>query len=700
MTHSTSRLLGLGMDLKTARCSITTTTLSPSPEVPSNDDQQVGPISDAIVNEARVALHYWSRRWYMHFHPGFGRAAKGSALSLDALRRWDKLNYVGDDVDIIHGVDPTMQASSDSQPDSFMQNNIGGDYGARQAERLLDWSLTNNLVPRGVFDLPRITSHMEKEDKMRGQLLGVSPNLACVRIIETYLLPTAHGGAGGGSGSSADTIILPDLGTHATLAKHFTINASYVHAVADATRVMKKMVWLQSEFPDHIYLDSLSVKAELNVWSKRAILLGKNQRPNSDTTDGGVINENGGISCDPVLMLKSLEQEDVLINGGEMYGDDTYTFQGCLDQMETILANAESRYILTKDDRIRPSCDWYNHVLGLWARSTDLDRAMVRTKQILQGMEVYHNSLAANSDYEVDEKSRNTASDHRRYLASPDIVSYNSVLFCLTRDSGKSRAKEAEALLQHLKERYRETKNPDIRPDEITYGLVLHALAQAGLAHEAESLLDQLEDDRRDGAIVPTLTIYNTVLNAWANSHLSNAPKRAEALLDRMRSHANIGKNPGAEPDSISISTIISCHARSKTRRGAERGEHLLNEAVAMYLNGNARVKPDAIMFNCAILGTYHIFLFCCFAISRFGGLTIALLVGWTNISGIESEQGGSSSNQLPAMRAEMLLQKIKCSQLNILHVVQTFNQILDCVSIIKFSFLAILTALCRPHVV
>ena len=174
MTHSTSRLLGMMTDLKTARCSsMTTTTVSSSPETPStdiNDDQhQVGPLSDAIVNEARVALHYWSRRWYMHFHPGFGRAAKGSALALDALRRWDKSNYVGDDdVDIIHGVDPTMQYySSDAQPDvSMMQHNyIGGDYGARQAERLLDWSLSNNLVPRGIFDLPRDTCHMEKEEK-------------------------------------------------------------------------------------------------------------------------------------------------------------------------------------------------------------------------------------------------------------------------------------------------------------------------------------------------------------------------------------------------------------------------------------------------------------------------------------------------------------------------------------------------------
>ena len=241
--------------------------------------------------------------------------------------------------------------------------------------------------------------------------MGVSPNLACVNIIETYLLPTAYGGAGGGNGCSADTIILPDLGTHATLAKHFTINASFVRAVADATRVMKKMIRLQSEFPEYISSDSLSVKAELNVWAKRAILLGKNQRPiirEADNAVGCDIDESGCSSFDPIDLLKSLELEDVSTNGGEVYSDDTYTFQGCLDQMETILANSESQYILTKDERMRPSCDWYNHVLGTWARSTDIERAMERTKQILHGMEVYQNSLAR-SDYNVNDRSWSTS---------------------------------------------------------------------------------------------------------------------------------------------------------------------------------------------------------------------------------------------------------------------------------------------------
>jgi DNA-binding transcriptional regulator YdaS (Cro superfamily) len=138
------------------------------------------------------------------------------------------------------------------------------------------------------------------------------------------------------------------------------------------------------------------------------------------------------------------------------------------------------------------------------------------------------------------------------------------------------------------------------------------------MAREAEKILDMLEDEEQkrreqhrdydddeggEAAIVPSLTIYNTVLNAWANSRRRDAPARAEALLERMRILSSTGRNPGIEPDSISVSTVISCHARSRTRRGAERGERMLDDAIDMYSKGNSRVKPDSIMFNCAITG-------------------------------------------------------------------------------------------------
>jgi len=77
-----------------------------------------------------------------------------------------------------------------------------------------------------------------------------------------------------------------------------------------------------------------------------------------------------------------------------------------------------------------------------------------------------------------------------------------------------------------------------------------------------------------------------------------------------------------------------------------------------MYSKGNTRMKPDSIMFNCAIQG-------------------------WTNISGIEKEQGSSRNNVIPAERAERLLHKMmNDSNIDVRPGVQTFNIILDCVSV------------------
>ena len=172
----------------------------------------------------------------------------------------------------------------------------------------------------------------------------------------------------------------------------------------------------------------------------------------------------------------------------------------------------------------------------------------------------------------------------------------------MTRDGSKSGAVEAKELLERMR-----SGTNNVRPDGVTYGTVLHSLAQVGMADEAERLLDFLEDTQSSGdddCITPSLTVYNTVLNALANSYEPHAPQHADSLLDRMKALSSTGKNTNVEPDAISISSVILAHARSKTRWGAERGEELLNQAIDSFVNeGNARVKPDAVMFNCALAG-------------------------------------------------------------------------------------------------
>lgn len=599
MTQSTSRLLA-----------ITDSTL----------------ITDAIVNEARVALHYWSRRWYMHYHPGFGRAAKGSALSFDALRN--------------SSFGPPHEALrvDNSETDS-PSHQKSGDYGARQAEILLDWSISHNLVNRGIFNLEGILSPLDYD---HNEDYGCSPNMTFSQIIDTYLLPCAYNGVGSfGNYSNEEQINLlveeNNQRHYATLSKHFTRNLFHIKAVVDATRVLKKMREVQAAFSDYISADTLSIKSELNVWSKRSMILGVGH---AGAQTGGILAGNivaghlNNINANDTL--KSLEAKDPL-------DEHLYTLEGCIQEMENILVKAEERYTSTHDDSIKPSVEWYNHLLASYGRS-DLKDASIKAKRMLRGMEAYEDNLDEDRD------------NSRSCWAKPDLISYNSLLFCLARDGSEARSKEALELFEKLKRRFERTHNESIRPDEVTYGSVLHALAQVGMAHDAQAILDTIEEDE---SVTPSLTIYNTVLNAYANSFERGAPRRAEMLLDRMKNLSSTGENPDIEPDIVSISTVMACHARSRKRANAIRAEELLDEAIKSYSLGNAKMKPDSIMFNCAILA-------------------------WAQCSSTARDEWDRCGRLLepPAERAEMLLHKLldlsRSGTLEIAPVAQTVNLVLD----------------------
>ena len=272
------------------------------------------PVSDSIVNEARVALNYWSRRWHMHFHPGFGRAARGSQLSLAALRQWDKHDNIDNDVIDVDGLTAHNEEKQTNAEQHIQQG--GGDHGSRQAERLLDWSIENNLIPHGIFDLSKEGSYIKSSDPH----LVASPNVTCANIVQTYLLPCEFGGFGG----SNELVHGDSYGftNDATLSKHFIANASYVRALADATRVMKKMKHVQSTYPDQLSPDTLSIVTELNVWSKRAILL--NEIQSKDSVTGSKSSNSSNL----LELLRTLEHDDDVDDSVAIAHDKKYTLQG------------------------------------------------------------------------------------------------------------------------------------------------------------------------------------------------------------------------------------------------------------------------------------------------------------------------------------------------------------------------------------
>ena len=139
------------------------------------------------------------------------------------------------------------------------------------------------------------TSYIKVADKN----LATSSNTICANIVQTYLLPCEFGGFGGSNE------LVHDGTNDAMLPKHLIANASYVRALADATRVMNKMKRLHTTYPDEVPPDTLSILTELTVWSKRAILLNEIQSKDS------VAGSNAGSNSSNLLaLLKTLDDRE------------------------------------------------------------------------------------------------------------------------------------------------------------------------------------------------------------------------------------------------------------------------------------------------------------------------------------------------------------------------------------------------------
>ena len=173
----------------------------------------------------------------------------------------------------------------------------------------------------------------------------------------------------------------------------------------------------------------------------------------------------------------------------------------------------------------------------------------------------------------------------------PDIVSYTSVILAWARSASPHAAENAEAILFRCKELAAKNKNKNIFPELITYNIVLDAWSrQSGrqerhlpgkkgddtAARRAESLLHQMRDNRDD--VRPDKVSYNTVLNAWAKSGVSDvAGQRAREFLAEMKQEYRAG-NERLKPDAITFNIVIGLIARSGMPGCLDEANSLLEE--------------------------------------------------------------------------------------------------------------------------
>jgi hypothetical protein len=129
----------------------------------------------------------------------------------------------------------------------------------------------------------------------------------------------------------------------------------------------------------------------------------------------------------------------------------------------------------------------------------------------------------------------------------PSLEDYNAVLECWVA-SGDSSLQAAESSL-----RITERLTKDHIPDSRTYELLLQILAKGG--HAARAMQFVVGSVPKPHS---TITLYNFVLEAFMNSHLPDASRKAQRLLELMQDR----DSDYPEPNGASYDFVLRCWAQ------------------------------------------------------------------------------------------------------------------------------------------
>ncbi len=173
----------------------------------------------------------------------------------------------------------------------------------------------------------------------------------------------------------------------------------------------------------------------------------------------------------------------------------------------------------------------------------------------------------------------------------PDIITYNTVLRAIARDSPGDSIDNAIAFMDEMR------KN-GMKPDRVTFNILMDAVIKnnnPGAATYAEQVLEKMELDSASGGVRPDASSYNTVLNGYAKMGTMDAVQRAEQLLQRMLTISQEESRRDSRPDFVSYTCVMDAYARSRAHNAGFQAEVLLD---SMDREG---IPANTICYNTAI---------------------------------------------------------------------------------------------------
>lgn len=140
------------------------------------------------------------------------------------------------------------------------------------------------------------------------------------------------------------------------------------------------------------------------------------------------------------------------------------------------------------------------------------------------------------------------------------------------------------------------------RPDAVKYGLLIKAYGKCDKADRAAEVLQKL---LQDDHVEPNVEVFNSLLNAWAESTLPEAPERAFDVM-RLMEHGEKCMKLGLRPDVIAYNTLLKCLAETKSSDTCLKVEAILDLMERRFNAGDKRAKPNAISYNTAIKACFR----------------------------------------------------------------------------------------------
>jgi len=228
---------------------------------------------------------------------------------------------------------------------------------------------------------------------------------------------------------------------------------------------------------------------------------------------------------------------------------------------------------------MKPNSTCFTAAINAWSSCPDSVNARTKSLELLGVMlDRYHNG---------DKDAR------------PNITTYTSVIHVVASCRDQESAKEAENLLQHMKEI---EKSGGLVVNTVAYSAVIDAIVKSNVAdgHErAFKLLREMQLRTKDEETwcAPNTITYNSVIRAFTNK---GKVEGARLLFNEMLQDSNQG-NKDVIPDIITYASLLHGYAKQKNLHSSRTGLDLLYKLEEEFRAGKENLKPNTYVYTSAI---------------------------------------------------------------------------------------------------